>query len=125
VVQKPVKAAPRVEPARTTRAASKPNRTPAWIAFGVAGAGVVVGTVTGVVALNKKYEDQATGKQVADVSIGAFIIAGVAAAVGTILWITATAPDATQEHASASHAASGRFIRPVIGLRVIGVEGQL
>ena len=99
-----LKAAPLPQQARVhlgapTAAEPTANRTPAWIAFGVAAASLAIGGVSGSVALSKRHdiEDLQAGYQAADLSTGAFITAGVAAAAGALLWIYAPhsgSPDA-------------------------------
>jgi tetratricopeptide (TPR) repeat protein len=108
-----------LDPASAVTEAAQPNHTAAWIAFGVAAVGGVTGCVTGIVALTKKHEDVETGKTVADVSTGAFIVAGAAAALGVVLWVTAT-PEPT--HENPTHA---RLLRPAIGFGSLSIAGQL
>jgi hypothetical protein len=115
-----------------------PNRTPAWIALGVGGVGAVVGTVSGAMAFAKKtsVEDacgldpnsmncnnkKQSGFLAADISTVAFIVAGVGAGVGVVLLLLTPGKKATS---GATTAAPERgFVRPVVGLTSIGVEGR-
>jgi tetratricopeptide (TPR) repeat protein len=115
-------------PAATARAAPKPtaiapadespNRAPAIIAFSVSGAGVIVGTVAGVLALNDKHdvEHLEAGHRAADISTAAWITAGVAAVTGTLLLVLERGPT-RKDQASA--------VRPWVGLGSVGLEGRL
>ena len=107
------------------------SRVPVWIAFGVGGAGLIVGSVTGVMALNlhaelepkcpngscphdlqsdvNRYETLGT---VAGIGFGV----GVAgAATGLVLLFTGAAADRAAQRAS---------LWPVIGPREIGMAGR-
>lgn len=82
--------------------AQGPNRVPAYIAFGVAGASVIVGAITGGVSLSMtsdlkarcpndecKRSDQGdldTANALANASTATFVIGGVAAAAGVVLF---------------------------------------
>ena len=81
------------------------NQTYALVAFGVGGAGLVFGAVTGLIALGKHsdLEDQCPGgrcpptvkedldsyKTMGTLSTVGFIVGGVGAAAGAVLWLTA------------------------------------
>jgi hypothetical protein len=96
--------------------APAPSRAPAIIAFGVAGAGVIVGSVAGIIALNKKHDVDhlEAGHRAADISTAAWITAGVAAVTGTVLLLVA--PEArAQEHA----------LQPAIGPGWLALQGTL
>jgi hypothetical protein len=121
-------------PIRTPPSPDKPNRTPAWIAFGIGGLGAVVGSVSGALALAQKgpvadacpdepscEDKRRTGNREADIATAGFIVAGAGAIVGTVLLITAgSRHEATHAH-SADHAK--RYVRPFVGAAVLGVEG--
>jgi hypothetical protein len=115
----------------------EPNRVPAWIAFGVGGAGLVVGTVTGVIALQAHSDlaeqcpnDTCTPapedeQQVrSDVSryhtfgtisgIG-FVVALAGAVTGTVLLVTGTPSQPSPPKAA---------FWPVIGPSRVGVAGR-
>ncbi|HTQ05435.1 MAG TPA: hypothetical protein VMI54_16340 [Polyangiaceae bacterium] len=124
-----------------SRANEKPlhvSRTPAWVAFGVGGAGVVLGTVTGVLALNihstlqrecptgtcHPADDAETHRDTSDLNryhtLGT--LAGVGfglgvggAATGLVLLLT----DAATEHAS-----QRATLWPVVGPSEIGMAGR-
>ncbi len=68
------------------------SRTPAFVAFGVAGAGLVIGTAFGIAALSAKstYDDTPTYKKaeavenasvISDVGFATFLIAGLTGAI--------------------------------------------
>jgi hypothetical protein len=107
------------------------SRVPAWIAFGVGGAGLVVGTVTGIMALGvhsdlsgKCPNDHCPYELHSDVSryhtlgtisgIG-FGVAVVGAATGAVLLVTGSASERSSQRAA---------LWPVIGLREIGMAGR-
>jgi len=84
-----------------------PSRVPAYVAFGVGAAGVAVGTIFGLMATSKKndledgcvnkvcppsaQDDIDSGKTLGNVSTVGFIVGGVAALAGAVLFF-ATAP---------------------------------
>jgi hypothetical protein len=88
---------------------SSPNRLPAYIAFGVGGAGVVVGTIFGALALGKKgslndacaqkictpdrQNDIDTGKTFGTVSTVGFVVGAVGVVAGAVLFFTAGSGD--------------------------------
>ncbi|HET7539855.1 MAG TPA: tetratricopeptide repeat protein [Polyangiaceae bacterium] len=109
----------------------KPHRTPAWIAFGVAGTGAVVGSVSGALAFTQKgpiadacpddpscAEKRRTGNREADIATAGFIVAGAGVIVGTILLVTAGAHD--EPHTGSKQAK--HFVRPFVGAAVLGIE---
>jgi len=114
------------KPADDVRAPEQPNRTPAWVAFGIGGAGAIVGTVSGAIAFSKKNagidEQQNAGYRAADIATGAFIVAGVGAVVGVVWLLTVPAKKATGGPTTATPERS--FVRPYVGLASIGVEGR-
>jgi hypothetical protein len=85
--------------------ADKPNRVPAFVAFGVGAAGLAVGTVSGLIALGKKgavrsacegtdtsscTRERDAGNLAADISTSSFIAGGVAVGVGVALFAAAS-----------------------------------
>ena len=103
--------------------AEKPNRVPAFVAFGIGAAGLAVGTVSGLLAFGKKGDvSQAcrgddtsgcasqtnTGNRYADISTGAFIGGGVAVAVGAVLFFAAPG---RQDEATAGQLRASKFTR--------------
>jgi hypothetical protein len=114
----PSGAAARVPAAAKT---DEPNRLPMFIAFGAAGAGLVVGAISGIVALENRH-DRAAGLPAAHISNVAFICAGAGAAVGTVLLVTA--PTSTPSPAHGTSLRTGYALRAVIGLAAIGIDGQ-
>jgi hypothetical protein len=124
------------KPADDMGSPGQPNRTPAWIAFGVGGAAAVVGTVSGAMAFAKKTdvnactskpsptcdEERQDGNRVADIATVAFIVAGAGAGVGVVLLLTTPAKKVA---AGVTAALPERgFVRPYVGLASIGVEGR-
>lgn len=116
------------------RSYKKPDRTPAWVALSVGGLGALVGTVSGVLAFAQKGdvaaacpdnpscgEKRRSGNQAADIATGGFIVAGVGAAVGTVLLLTASRGQAVGAGVSGK---GERFVRPFVGMARIGVEGR-
>jgi len=116
-------------PAPATR-----NRTPAYVAFGVAGAGLVVGGVTGALWLGKRSTLEkncldpehcpAADADTVDayhalgiIAPTAFVIGAAGLATGITLWVlddrSATAP-----------ATRGLVVRPYVGLGRIGATGS-
>jgi hypothetical protein len=96
-----------------------PNHTPAIIAFSVGGLGVIVGTVSGIIALSKKHaKDHTAGYRAADISTAAWITAGVGALAGTLFLVF------EPEQHPTDHASRRPSLRPQIGLGSVGLEGS-
>jgi hypothetical protein len=96
------------------------NHTPAIIAFSVGGLGVIVGTVSGIIALSKKHDkDHTAGYRAADISTAGWITAGVGALAGTLFLVFEPDQHST-DHASRRRPA----LRPQIGLGSVGLEGS-
>ena len=103
-----------------------------YVAFGVAGAGVLVGTITGILTLSKKssagctndlcpsatWDDVNSAHSFATVSTVSFIVAGVGAAVGVLSLVLGN--DSTP---SASPPPAEARVTPWIGLGSAGVRG--
>jgi hypothetical protein len=122
---------------REAQRARRVNLKPAFIALGIGAAGVVVGGVTGLVALGKKSDVAAacspTGDYVscdsrrsganlaADASTTGFAVGGVGLAVGALLFILA--PEAPSE-ASPPAASRRTEVRPWVGWQSLGVDGE-
>jgi hypothetical protein len=110
------------------------NKTLAVVAFGVGGAGLLVGAITGFIALGKhsdlndacpggtcandKQSDVDSYKTMGTISTVGFIVAGVGAAAGAVLWFTA--PKETAQNGS-SHWAT---VSPYLGVGNAGVAGR-
>jgi hypothetical protein len=118
----PPPAVPAAEPARPA-----PDRLPAYIAFGVGGAGLVTAVVTGLIA-NGEYQsakdecspncsdgDVSTGRTMALVSTIATGVAVVGAGVGLTLFLME--PDTTTGAASATRSASVSLTTTTDGVR--------
>jgi hypothetical protein len=126
--------APAPSSEREASPAEKPNRLPAFIALGIGGAGLAVGTVSGLLAFRKQNEVERAcsdgtdasdctstrdgGIRAADISTGAFIGGGVALAVGAVLFLTASS------NKTGKRAATNLQARPVIGWGALGLEGR-
>jgi hypothetical protein len=107
------------------------SRVPAWIAFGVGGAGLVVGSVTGIMAIslhsdlsskcpddncpNNLHSDVTRFHTLGTVSGIGFGVAVAGAATGTVLLLTG---------ASSDHASKRAAVWPVVGLGQIGMGGR-
>jgi hypothetical protein len=128
VTHAPTPVAPEAPPPPPPHHAS---RVPAYIAFGVGGAGLIVGTVTGVMALKahsdlsaKCPDDNCPDQYRSDVNryhtlgttagIG-FGVAVAGAATGAVLLVTGASSDRSSRRAG---------LWPVIGLREIGMAGR-
>jgi hypothetical protein len=110
------------------------SHTLAYVGFGVAGAGVIVGTITGILTFSKKssaksgctndmcppstYDDIDSAHSFATVSTISFIVAGVGATVGILDLVlgSSSAPAAAPPPAEA-------HVSPWIGLGSAGVRG--
>ena len=108
---------------------SKARKIAPWIAFGVGGAGLVVGGITGILAMSKHstLKDECTSTcppsaqsdldgyhTMGTISTVGFIVAGVGAAAGVVLLVTQ--PKAT--------VTTGLRIVPTIGLGSLGAVGS-
>lgn len=111
--------------------------------FGLAGAGVIVGSITGILSMSKtssikgstgcsgtvcgptEYSDISSAKSMATLSTVSFIAAGAGAALGVIGLLTgngaSAAPSATPEKPPADETTSR--IEPWLGLGAAGVRG--
>jgi len=128
------------EPEHVAPAAQKqePNRLPAWIAFGVGGAGLVVGSVTGVLALQTHSDlaekcpndtcnpttpeeehdmrsDRSRYHTFGTISGIGFVVAIAGAVTGTVLLVTGTPSEPSPPKAA---------LWPVIGPNRVGVAGR-
>jgi hypothetical protein len=113
------------------------NKTFALVAWGVGGLGLVVGGITGLIAVGKhgslkdscpdskcpstSKSDVDSYKTVGTISTIGFIAAGVGAAAGAVLWFTA--PSESQSPAAAPAAARASW-HPYVGLGSAGVTGR-
>ncbi len=109
------------------------NRTLGYVGIGVGGAGVLVGVITGIIAMGKHSDlssnacatkpcsagdatqfnsDLDSYHSMGTISTVAFVVGGVAAAAGVILLVTAPKKPATA------------WISPTIGLGTFGAAGQ-
>jgi hypothetical protein len=84
--------------------AEERSKVPAYVTLGVAGAGAIVGTIFGIMALSKKsdYDDNPTAETADDVERNALIsdmAFGVAITLGVTGIVLLTSPDVPQEAA--------------------------
>jgi hypothetical protein len=110
--------APGGEPGADT--GSKGSKVPAYIAFGVGGAGLVVGAITGIIAIGKHGDlkdkcgdsgscpssaqsDVDSYKSVGTISTVGFIVAGVGVAAGVVLLLTAPSGGSASSTASSKY----------------------
>jgi hypothetical protein len=112
----------------------KPNRTPAFVAFGVGAAGLVAGGLTGFLALRKHStlhdspcsagpcssddastfnSDLSSYHAMSTISTVGFLVAGVGAAAGVVLWVTAPRKQETAV-----------TVAPYVGLGSLGAAGS-
>jgi hypothetical protein len=109
-----------------------------WVGFGVAGAGVIVGAITGGLSLKdastakegcddnlcRPGQGDASAKKrsttLAHVSTASFAVAGAGAALGLVALFVLSGGD-DQEEASP---AAGWTLRPLIGVGSVGVSGS-
>jgi len=116
--------------AETTAA---PNRVPSFVAFGVGGAGLITGVIAGIVAVGKHGDLQTacasngscgptqqssidSYHSVALVSTVGFVVAGVGAAAGVVLWLALPKAGA--------HASNAAWIAPYVTPGSLGAVGQ-
>jgi hypothetical protein len=127
--------APSTGPAPEQKKSS--NKTMALVAFGVGGAGLVLGAVTGVLALGKHgdLEDQCSGGKcpstlsddvdgyntMGALSTVGFVVAGLGAAAGVVLLVTAPKESPA---ATAARRPAGFTFQPYVGLGGGGVAGR-
>ena len=122
--------APAAGPDVTAERGGDGQRTMAWVALGVGGAGLAVGAITGVIALNKEsdFSDQCVDtrcppslrdevdsfKTMRTMSSVGFIVGGIGLGAGAVLLLTAPSePQAAQPHAEAW-----------VGVGRVGVRGR-
>jgi hypothetical protein len=121
------------------------NKLMIWGGFGLAGAGVIVGSITGILAISKANSikgssacqnngtecnpsengDLSSGKTEATISTVSFIVAGVGAAIGVTGFFVgggSSAPAAKPADTSAPDQSSMRLV-PWIGLGSAGLNG--
>lgn len=126
-------------PAETTKKSSR--KTLAIVAFGVGGAGLILGGVTGVLALGKHSDLEGTCpsgtcpnnvsgdvdsyKTMGTLSTVGFIVGGVGLAAGAVLWFTAPKEKSTAFRTVPSKSASSGFSwQPYVGATGGGVTGR-
>jgi hypothetical protein len=126
----PPSAAPAVQSGSTG-----PTRMPAWVAFGVGGAGLLVGTITGAMALGKvggikdrcpdgrcppgEQGEIDSARTLGNVSTVGFVIGGIGAATGAVLLFAAPGSGGREKPPAA-----GPRVVPWIGLASGGVSAQ-
>jgi hypothetical protein len=130
--QKPEPATSEAKTQETQPGKSAPNRTPAYVALGIGGAGLLVGTITGVIAIGKAGDlknkcnsdkqcdpslqsDVDSYKSIGGISTIAFIVGGVGVATGAVLYLTA---------APKKEAPTAAWISPYVSGTGGGVTGR-
>lgn len=129
----PVAAEPAPATAPPAAAPSGPNRTPAYIAFGLGGVGLLVGGITGIVAMSKEsslecpdhhcppsqHDKLDSANAMATLSTVGFGVGIAGAAIGTVLLLTTGKSQAETPPATAKWTA-----RPFVSGHVAGLEGR-
>jgi len=133
------------EPPGADTSKGSTTKTLAYVAFGVGAAGLVVGGITGVIALGKsgdlkdkcpdnncpstEQDNVDSYKSVGTISTIGFIVAGVGGATGLVLLLTA--PKSTQGSAGGSRYATvpvkqerGLSMTPYFGGTSAGITGR-
>ncbi|MBS2015701.1 MAG: PEGA domain-containing protein [Deltaproteobacteria bacterium] len=120
------------------------QKTAALVAFGVGGVGLVVGAITGIIAIGKHGDlaDKCTNgtcgndlqsdvdsyKSVGTISTIGFIVAAVGAGTGAVLWFTApkegSAQNGSSRFATVPPPRSGFSVTPYLGAGAAGVTGR-
>jgi hypothetical protein len=128
----PAEVAPKPAPVAPAPAPPQHNRTPAYVAFGFAGAGLVVGGVTGILALNKRstllkhcptphdcpedYSDTVDAYQTLGIVSGAgFVVGAAGIATGISLWFLG---------GKSASPARGLAVQPYVGVNSVGAVGR-
>lgn len=128
---------PESQPVAPTRKEDEASKLPAWIAFGIGGAGLVVGSVTGVLALSAHSELEAecpTGTcyltpenehdtrsdlsryhTFGTISGIGFVVGVAGGATGAILLLTGSKSEPASKRAA---------LWPIVGARQLGVAGR-
>ena len=128
----PPAVAPPPAPVVPPEPAPKKNNTPAYVAFGVGGAGILVGSIAGIVALSKAGDcpnktcptqsDLDSAKSTATVSTIGFGVGIVGVALGAILLATGNKTEAPPAQA-ASRYEPKLTLKPWIGVNSAGLTG--
>jgi len=130
----PLNAPPPSPTTSTTSAPPEPaphkNNTPAYVAFGVGGAGILVGSVAGILALGKASDcpnkvcktqsDLDSAKSMATISTVGFGVGIAGAALGTVLLLINNKPEAPP---ATAHAAPKLRVEPYFGGNTAGLTG--
>jgi len=111
------------------------SHTLAYIGFGVGGAGLVVGAITGFMSMSKtsslkndcpndqcpasKHDDLQSAKSLATISTISFIVAGVGATVGIIDLLANKGSSSSPEPAP-----TAATLQPYVGLGSAGIQGS-
>ena len=113
---------------------SKKSKVPAFVAFGVGGAGLLVGGITGGLALskasdcpNKVCESQSdldSAKTMATISTIGFGVGIAGVAVGTILLLTGNGSSEKPAAQAKPHQAAKLAVQPWFGVSSVGVTGS-
>ena len=130
---------PSTQPATVTKEASPGtapaprSNTPAYIAFGVGGAGLLFGSITGALAFSKASDcpnkvcptqgDLDSAKSMATISTVTFGIGLAGVAVGTVLLLTGKHQEATPAQAKV-HTPPKLSVQPWLGVSSLGLVGS-
>ena len=131
---------PKDQPPPATHSGGSPNRTYALVAFGVGGAGLIVGAITGFIAMGKHSDlegkcpdgkcpadtqsDVDSYKSMGTISTIGFIVGGIGAAAGAVLWFTAPKETAAKAANFATVKTKGVTMTPYVGGTEAGITGR-
>lgn len=131
---------PKDQPPPSTHGGGSPNRTYALVAFGVGGAGLIVGAVTGFIAMGKHSDlegkcpdgkcpadaqgDVDSYKSMGTISTVGFIVGGIGVAAGAVLWFTAPKEAAAKAANFATVKTKGVTMTPYVGGTEAGITGR-
>ena len=114
--------------------AAKKSLAPVYVAYGVGGAGLIVGSVTGALAMSKASDcpnkvcntqsDLDSAKSMATVSTISFGVGIAGVAVGTILLLTGKSSSESAPAQAKHQPAPKLAVHPWFGVSSVGVTGS-